>query len=93
MKFSPAVARILTAGVLMAFTGAAATQEAYPNKPIRIIVPSLPGGPTDLYARMVAQGLTKNLKQQVLIVNHPGASGIIGTDIVAKAPPDAEGPC
>jgi len=60
----------------------------FPTRAIRIIVPSLPGGPTDSYARIVAQGLTENLKQQVLVANHPGASGIIGTDMVAKAAPD-----
>lgn len=62
--------------------------QRFPAKPIRIIMPFPPGGPTDLYARTVARGLAENLGQQVLVDNRTGASGIIGTEIVAKAPPD-----
>lgn len=62
--------------------------QRFPTKPIRIVMPFPPGGPTDLYARTVARGLTDNLGQQVLVDNRTGASGIIGSEIVAKAPPD-----
>jgi len=68
--------------------GGNAFAQRFPTRPIRIIMPFPPGGPTDLYARTVARGLTENLRQQVLVDNRPGASGIIGTEIVAKALPD-----
>jgi len=67
---------------------ALAAQGAYPNKPIRMIVPYPPGGPTDVLGRIVAQKLSESLGQQVVIENRPGASGMIGSEIVAKAPPD-----
>ena len=61
---------------------------AYPVKPIRFIVPFPAGSGTDIIARHVSIKLSENLKQQVVIDNRPGASTIIGTDIVAKSPPD-----
>jgi len=60
----------------------------FPTKPIRIVTPFPPGGPTDLYARIVAQGLKEKFGQQPIVDNRPGASGTIGTEIVAKAAPD-----
>jgi len=62
--------------------------QPYPSKPIRIVVPSGAGGITDLLARIIAQKLGENIGQQVLIDNRVGASGIVGSEIVAKAPPD-----
>ena len=61
---------------------------AYPNKPLRFVVGYPAGGATDIIARLVAQKLTGSLGQQVLVDNRPGAGGIIGSDIVAKATPD-----
>ena len=61
---------------------------AYPAKPIRIIVPYAPGGPTDILARAAGQSLTEAWGQQVIIDNRPGASGNVGTAAAAKAPPD-----
>lgn len=60
----------------------------YPNRPIKIIIPFPPGGPTDLLGRIVAQKLAERLKQSVVVENKAGASGMIGADIVAKAQPD-----
>jgi tripartite-type tricarboxylate transporter receptor subunit TctC len=73
----------------LAFAGAAtAQQQAYPNRPIRMIVPWPPGQATDLAGRVVAQELSKLLGQQVIADNRPGAGGMIGTDMAAKAPHD-----
>ncbi|GAB3473288.1 tripartite tricarboxylate transporter substrate binding protein [Polaromonas eurypsychrophila] len=63
-------------------------QPAWPNKPIRIIVPYTPGGFTDQMARMVQVGLQNRLQQTVTIDNKPGANSIIGVDLLAKAPAD-----
>ena len=61
---------------------------AYPVRPIRIIVSYAPGGVTDIIARAVAQPMGEALGQAVIIENRPGAAGVIGTDMVAAAPPD-----
>lgn len=62
--------------------------QQYPVKPIRIIVPFAPGGGTDVIARFLASGMTETLKRQVVVDNRAGANGIIGTEIVARAPAD-----
>lgn len=78
--------------VLLAYvcclTPLAAWGDAYPSKPIRLVIPFSSGGATDVVARIVAQKLTEVLKQSVVVDSRPGANGIIGTDIVAKAAPD-----
>ena len=61
---------------------------AYPSKPIRIIVPFAPGGPNDILGRLIAQRFTETWGQQAIVENRAGAGTIIGTDVVAKAPPD-----
>ena len=78
----------LLAGLLALAAGGAAAQQDYPNKPIRIIVPFSPGGAVDGPTRAIAQELGKRLKQQVLIENRPGAGATIGSEMVAKSPPD-----
>ena len=79
-------ARSLLIGGLLA-TGAAHA-DTFPSKPVRIIVPFAPGGGTDLIARTLGAEMAKDLGQPVIIDNKPGAGTIIGTDAVAKAPPD-----
>lgn len=81
------VAVALAAASLATWVSSASAQ-AYPTKPIRIIVPYAPGGSTDVLLRIFAPRLSEVLGQQVLIDNRPGAASIIGLDIVAKAPPD-----
>src|SRR3990170_4240 len=61
---------------------------AYPTKPIRFIVPFVPGGPTDIQGRMLGEKLAQRLGQQVIVDNRGGAGGNIGMEIVAQAPPD-----
>jgi tripartite-type tricarboxylate transporter receptor subunit TctC len=73
---------------LLALAAATASAQAYPNRAIRMIVPYPPGGGADITARPIAQMLSERWGQPVVIENHGGASGMIGADIVAKAPPD-----
>lgn len=61
---------------------------AYPEKPLRVVVPFTPGGGTDLIARTLGAGMSKELGKPVIIDNKPGGGTIIGTDAVAKSPPD-----
>ena len=77
--------------VLAAFIGCVApapAQDAYPSKSIRIIVPTAPGGPSDLVSRMVGEELHKRWGRPVVVETRPGAGTIVGSEIVAKAAPD-----
>src|SRR5262249_2719905 len=62
--------------------------QAYPARPVRIIVPFAPGGATDITARLICQWLSERLGQQFLTENRPGAGSNIGTEVVVNAPPD-----
>lgn len=62
--------------------------QSFPNKPLKLVVPFPPGGPTDIVARPLAQMLSSNLKQQVVVDNKGGAGGSIAADFVAKSPAD-----
>ena len=65
-----------------------ALAQTWPTKPVKIVVPFGPGGPADVFARIVGQGLTESFKQQFVIENKPGAGALIGTEVVAKSAPD-----
>jgi len=88
MKLSATIARLLIAGALTAFAGCVAAQQAYPNKPIRIITPFAPGGANSLMARLIGQKFTESWGQPAIVESIPGAGTIIGTDTVVKAAPD-----
>ncbi|HEX3142067.1 MAG TPA: tripartite tricarboxylate transporter substrate binding protein [Rhizobacter sp.] len=68
--------------------GAALAQGAWPNKPVRIVVPFAPGGTTDILARAMAPELSRAFGQQFVVDNKPGAGGNVGADLVAKSAPD-----
>jgi len=75
-------------GVCMAMVTLPVLAQTYPTKPIRLVVPFSPGGGTDLVARTIAQRVTESIGQTVIVDNRAGAGGMIGADMVAKAPPD-----
>ena len=79
---------LLSLFVTLLAVAAPCATDNYPSKPILIIVPFAPGASTDITARTVAEKLTEAWKQPVVVENRPGASGNIGTDLVAKAAPD-----
>jgi tripartite-type tricarboxylate transporter receptor subunit TctC len=78
----------LALAALLLIAPVAAARADYPEKPIRFVVPLSAGGFNDQLARFIAQQLTNSLGQPVVVDNKPGAGTIIGTDLVAKAPPD-----
>jgi tripartite-type tricarboxylate transporter receptor subunit TctC len=78
----------LTAAILLGLCAAGAAAQAFPAKPIRIVVPFSAGGPTDLTVRAMGPRLTELLGKAIVVDNRAGATGIIGAEIVAKAPPD-----
>ena len=79
---------ILLTGLSLLAIPAAVAAEEFPSKPIRLIVPFPAGGPNDIIARMIGQRMSELIKQPVLIDNRGGQGGVLGTDAVAKAPPD-----
>src|SRR5688500_11887393 len=85
------LARVVVAvlsGLLGALLPDLAAAQAYPVKPIRIVVPWAPGGSTDVLARLIGIKMSENWGQPAVVENKPGASGNIGSELVAKAPPD-----
>lgn len=89
---SPCRSGVIAAAALMLFAPFANAQragaEAFPNRPIRMLIPYTPGGPTDVVGRLLAQRLQDPLGQQFVIDNRSGGSGAIATEIVARANPD-----
>src|SRR4051812_34670147 len=75
------------AAIAILFALPAAAQD-YPTRSVKIIVPFAAGGPADVYARVLAQYLGDTLKHSFVVEDRPGAGSIIGTDAVAKSPPD-----
>jgi len=73
---------------LLALAATSVLAQTYPAKPIRLVVPFSPGGASDLTARTVAQKMSEQMGQTIVVDNKPGANGVLGMDIVAKAPPD-----
>jgi tripartite-type tricarboxylate transporter receptor subunit TctC len=88
MTLSRLALAVLGLGLLGALLPDLATAQAYPAKPIRIIVPWAPGGSTDVLARLIGIKMSENWGQPAVVENKPGASGNIGSELVAKAPPD-----
>jgi tripartite-type tricarboxylate transporter receptor subunit TctC len=84
------MARILlfTALAIASLIPAATHAQSYPVRPLRLIVPSAPGGSPDIHSRLMANELGKQLNQQVIVDNRPGASQIIGFELMARAPSD-----
>jgi tripartite-type tricarboxylate transporter receptor subunit TctC len=80
--------RIAIAVGTLAIAASAHAQAPYPAKPVRLIVPLAAGGPSDTTARLLAPKLSEALGQNIVVDNRPGASGIIGTEMALKSPPD-----
>lgn len=83
-----AVASAVLPLAVLPFTAKAATEDSYPNKAVRIVVPFAPGGSTDVVARILAEKLQARFKQPFVVENRAGAAGNIGAEYVAKAPAD-----
>jgi tripartite-type tricarboxylate transporter receptor subunit TctC len=79
---------LAAAGITVAGHAVAQSPGAYPNRPIRLVLPASPGGPVDVIGRTMSAGLAETLGQQIVIDNRAGAGGIIGAEIVVNANPD-----
>jgi tripartite-type tricarboxylate transporter receptor subunit TctC len=84
----PTLLQIASGLLLLALGATAGAQERYPSRTVRIIVPTSPGGVTDVLARLLGQGLTQAWGQPVIVDNRPGADNMIGTEAAAKSPAD-----
>ena len=82
------LSRLFAAALVAALPAVAAAADAWPTKPVKIVVPFNAGGATDVVARLLAQKLTQAWGQSVVVENRAGAGGNIGADVVAKSPPD-----
>jgi len=78
---------LMTAAAALA-AGASTAQTAFPDRPVRLVVPNPPGGPSDIVARLLTEPMRQALGQPLVVDNRPGASGLIGTAFVANAPAD-----
>jgi tripartite-type tricarboxylate transporter receptor subunit TctC len=82
------VGTLIALAVLLALPAADYAADAYPSKPVRLIIPFPPGGSNDIIGRMIATKLTERLGKQVVADNRGGAGGVVGTEMAAKAAPD-----
>ena len=80
--------RAISICTLLVLANAAHAQTGYPNRPVRVIVPFAPGGPSDAIARLLMQKFSENLGQQFYVENHAGGGGNLGTALAARATPD-----
>ena len=90
-RWTTSIGAVIPAALSLFVSNTAFAQKAaadYPSKPIRFVVPFVPGGPMDVIGRLVGQKLTTAWGQNIIIDNRAGAGGIIGTEIAAKSPPD-----
>lgn len=85
LRNKPAICSALLATAVFA---SAAAAQSYPVKPVRIVVPFAPGGPNDILGRVIAQKLAESWGQPVIVENRAGGGTVIGTEVVAKSPPD-----
>jgi len=81
------ITHALTLGLLM-IAALPVIAQSFPSRPVRMLIPYTPGGPTDFVGRAIAQRLQKPLEQQIVVDNRPGGGGVIATEIVARANPD-----
>ncbi len=88
MRISRALVRMLTAGLLVVLSGAVTAQQAFPNKPIRFIVPYTPGSTPDTLVRLVGPKMTESWGQPVLVDHRPGGNAIIGSEALVRLQPD-----
>jgi tripartite-type tricarboxylate transporter receptor subunit TctC len=82
------IARCALAAALACLGAGSAHAQAYPTKPVRIVVPFAAGGGTDVIARHLATGLSESMKRQFIVDNRAGANGVVGTEVVSRAPAD-----
>ncbi len=88
LNFSFFPKALLTSAIVVGPCSLAWSQDAWPQKPVRVIVPYAPGGGSDTLGRIVARHLSTSLKQTFVVENRPGVAGVIGSQMVAKAEPD-----
>src|SRR5262245_22349249 len=89
MRSSRRLARLVPAAMAaLALAGTAAAQGDFPNKPIKLVVPYAAGGLPDTMSRVIAAHMSESIGQQIVVENRPSAGGIVGCEVVAKAPAD-----
>ena len=88
MRASSVLLSSVISGAVLCTSAFAASADAYPNRPIRVIIPYPPGGTSDILARLIGTKLTESWKQQVIVDNRTGANGNIGLELGARATPD-----